>query len=102
MGPLASNLSSILSNGRLPGGGIPEGAIRIGLEVRPMSLRSVALLLCLALPLTLGAPLGSARGEQDKKPPARKSAGPTDIETDHWLVSASIPALPTKDFDQML
>src|SRR5438132_2927369 len=92
MGRLTSNPSDILRE--VPSRGSRKRAVRIGLEERPMPFRTPVLRLCLALPLT-----GSA---QDRKPPAKKPASPTDLETDHWLVNMSIPALPNKDFDQML
>src|SRR5205814_8078140 len=60
-----------------------------------MTFRSAALLLLTATFLTPAA-------AQDKKPPVKKAAGPTEIETDHWQIDASMPALPSKDFDQML
>ena len=56
-------------------------------------------LACLALLLVVPIPLTA----QDKKPPAKKPpAGPLDLETEHWKVTASIPAVPGKDFEEMI
>ena len=60
-----------------------------------MPFRAGALLLLLALSLT-------PADAQDKKPPAKKPAGPVDFETDHWRILGGVPVLPGKDFDQML
>jgi hypothetical protein len=57
-----------------------------------MNFKVGALAILLMVPVPLGA--------QDKK--SRKPAGPLDLETDHWKVSASIPAVPGKDFEEML
>src|SRR5256885_5798660 len=59
-----------------------------------MAIRAAALLLLLALP--------SAGAEQDRKPPTKKPAVPTDLETDHWIVDLSVPTLPDKDFENLL
>src|SRR5437868_8193328 len=62
-----------------------------------MALRWTLLALLLLLPIPLSA------AEQDKKPPPKKpAAGPLDRETEHWKVTAAIPAVPGKDFEEML
>jgi hypothetical protein len=53
-----------------------------------MSVRCIALLLLLCIPLPA----------QDKKPTPK----PLELETAHWTVSSSIPALPSKDFEPMI
>jgi hypothetical protein len=53
-----------------------------------------ALALLVLLPLNLTA--------QDKKPPTRKPAGPLDLETAHWKVTSAVPAVPGKDFEELL
>jgi hypothetical protein len=53
-----------------------------------------ALSLLVLLPLNLTA--------QDKKPPTRKPAGPLDLETAHWKVTSAVPAVPGKDFEELL
>jgi hypothetical protein len=46
--------------------------------------------------------LSLALAAQDKKPPSKKAPGPLDLETEHWKVTATIPAVPGKDFEEML
>jgi hypothetical protein len=53
-----------------------------------------ALALLVLLPLDLTG--------QDKKPPTRKPAGPLDLETAHWKVTSAVPAVPGKDFEELL
>ncbi len=57
-----------------------------------MAHRMALLVVLLALPLAA----------QDKKPPVRRPAGPLELETAHWKVTASVPAVPGKDFEEML
>ncbi|HLY10494.1 MAG TPA: hypothetical protein VKW04_14420, partial [Planctomycetota bacterium] len=53
----------------------------------------VAILLVLPVPLPA----------QDKKPPVKRpAAGPLDLETAHWKVTATVPAVPGKDFEELL
>ncbi len=60
-----------------------------------MPFRIAALAILLLLPIPLAA--------QDKKPPTKKPvAGPLELETEHWKVTAAIPAVPSKDFEEML
>jgi hypothetical protein len=59
-----------------------------------MAFRGAALLLFVALPLSLGA--------QDKKPPPKKAPGPLEFETDHWAINSSLPILPGKDFEELI
>jgi hypothetical protein len=58
-----------------------------------MANRAAILAVLLLLPFPLSA--------QDKKPPKRP-AGPLELETDHWKVTSAVPAIPGKDFEEML
>jgi len=59
-----------------------------------MTFRLAALALLVLLPLNLTA--------QDKKPPTKKTAGPLDLETEHWKVTSAVSAVPGKDFEVLL
>jgi len=60
-----------------------------------MTLRFGVLALAALLPLTLTA-------QDTKKPTKKPAAGPLDLETEHWKVTSTIPAVPGKDFEELL
>jgi len=60
-----------------------------------MLKRAGALLLLVLAPLSAGA--------QEKKTPTKPGpSGPLELQTAHWIIRAALPALPSKDFEQLI